>query len=144
MSQYFYPQSSSGAIKSKQYDLHDSLLFSTVIHESSLHLLDYKPNRIQNPNMRLLKHLLQRFQPPRWSTLLATVFYLLFVLFILNLSFPLRSTAVYYSLANNNNNNGHNNGNSSDFGNNAVVRFTTDRKQVTTRQMIELKEAFFR
>lgn len=84
--------------------------------------------------MRLLKYLLQRAQPPRWSTLLATVFYLLFVLFILNLSFPLRSTTVFDSMGSGRN--------LSEFG--RAVQFSTDRKRVTTSQLMELKEAFFR
>lgn len=83
----------------------------------------------------MIKNLLQRIQPPRWSTLLATVFYLVFVLFILNLSFPLRSMAT--------------NAVATDHGDNMseldrAVGFSMNRKKVNARQLIELKEAFFR
>lgn len=86
--------------------------------------------------MRLIQHLLQRIQLPRWSTLLATLFYLMFVLFILNLSFPLRSPTLETAVAT-----GHGD-NMSEL--DQEVEFSAVRKKANARQIIELKEAFFR
>lgn len=90
-----------------------------------------------------------KLQLPRWSMLVAPLFYLLFVLFMLNLTFPLSSMAGRRTAgAQQTGGVTENRSSSSSFGSAndvaAVVAYKVEPKQHSYEELRTLKESFYK
>lgn len=91
-----------------------------------------------------------KLQLPRWSMLVAPLFYLLFVLFMLNLTFPLSSMAGRRTAGGSSGGaqQTENRSSSSSFGSAndvaAVVAYKVEPKQHSYEELRTLKESFYK
>lgn len=101
--------------------------------------------------MRSIMRLLCKLQLPRWSMLVAPLFYLAFVLFILNLTFPLSSLAgrraASKAVATNRGDVENRSSNAADNGmhaNDVAVAYNVEPKQHSYEELRTLKESFYK